>query len=80
MAERDILSAREELLQHVVIFTEEQLWHQMKEYIDYYNGDRGHLSVGKESPNGREAQMKPSESAKVISLPRLGGLHRKYEW
>ncbi len=80
VAERYILSARDELLHHVVIFTEEQLWHQMKEYIEYYNSDRCHLSVGRDSPNGREAQMKPSESAKVVSLPRLGGLHHKYEW
>jgi hypothetical protein len=29
---------------------------------------------------GRHVESKPSQSSKVTSLPRLGGLHHKYEW
>jgi hypothetical protein len=28
----------------------------------------------------RAVQRKPSASAKVVALPRVGGLHHRYEW
>jgi putative transposase len=51
----------------------------MKEYIDYYNNDRCHLAIGRDSPNGRKIQKKP-EKGKVKSIPKLGGLVHRYEW
>ena len=79
-SERWILSVRNEILNHVIIFTEDQLRDYMKEYISYYNTERCHLSVDRDSPVGREVQQKPSESAKVIAFPRLSGLHHVYKW
>jgi len=52
----------------------------MKEYIDYYNEDRCHLSLGRDSPLGRNVEEKPFDSSKVKSIPKLGGLQNKYEW
>jgi putative transposase len=80
VAERFVFSVKSEILNNVVIFHEEHLRKLMREYVDYYNNERCHLSVKRDSPNGRKIQNKPSESAKVISFPRLGGLHHVYDW
>jgi len=80
IAERFFLSTRTDLLNHVVIFIEDHFHHLMSEYIDYYNGDRYHLSVGRDSPLGRKIQQKLFEYCKVKSVPILGGLQHRYEW
>jgi putative transposase len=80
VAERWILSARRELLDHVIIFNEEHLRRLLKEYVDYYNHDRCHLSLHRNTPGGREVQRKPSGTSQLISLPKVGGLHHKYVW
>jgi hypothetical protein len=41
--------------------------------------DRTHLELGKEPPAGRLVSKKHG-NAKVVALPRLGGLHHRYEW
>jgi hypothetical protein len=68
------------VLDHVVIYNESHLRRLLKQYIDYYNTDRCHLSLNKDSPLGRPVQEKPSSSAKVVSIPKVGGLLHKYEW
>ena len=80
VAERFVFSVKSEILNNVVIFNEEHLRKLMREYVDYYNNERCHLSVKRDSPNGRQIQNKPSESTKIISFPRLGGLHHVYDW
>ncbi len=80
VAERFVLNARTDILNHVIVFSEDHLRRLMKEYIDYYNGDRCHLSVGRDSPLGRPIQQKPFESSKVKSISKLGGLQHRYEW
>jgi putative transposase len=80
IAERFILSIRNELLNHVIVFNENHLRRLVKAYIEYYHKDRCHLSLGRDSPLGRAAQKKPSESANAISIPKLGGIHHRYEW
>ncbi len=79
IAERFVLTACSDLLNHVIIFNEEHLRDLMKQYTEYYNNDRCHLSVGRGSPVGREIMSKASESTEIIALPRLGGLHHRYE-
>lgn len=80
IAERFVLNARTDLLNHVIVFNEDHLRRLMGEYVGYYNGDRCHLSLDRNSPSGRKVQEKLSESAKVISIPKLGGIHHRYEW
>jgi transposase InsO family protein len=79
-AERWIGSVRREILDHVVILSERQLLRLLREYVVYYHDDRPHLGLGKETPSKREVMSKPSWTARVVSLPRLGGLHHRYEW
>lgn len=80
IAERWILSARRDVLNRVIVLNEDHLYRLLKEYVAYYNDDRCHLSLDRDSPSGRTVQIKPSEAEKVISLPRLGGLQHRYEW
>ena len=80
VAERWILSARYEMLNHVMVLNQGHLRRLLKEYVKYYNNDRCHLTLDRNTPKGRVLQLKPSGAAKVISLSRLGGLQHKYEW
>ncbi len=80
IAERLVLSIREDLLNHVIIFNEDHLRRLMNEYVKYYNNDRCHLSLGRDSPLGRNVQEKPSESGKIISISKLGGIQHRYGW
>jgi transposase InsO family protein len=77
VAERWVGSVRRELLDHVVILNQRHLRRLLKDYILYYHEDRTHLGLGKDTPGGRP-QESANASGKIISLPRLGGLHHRY--
>jgi hypothetical protein len=79
-AERWILSCRRELLERVVIFGERHLVRLVRSYICYYNQDRCHLGLEKDTPSKRPFTPRPSPPSKVVALPRVGGLHHQYEW
>ncbi len=80
VAERWVATLRRELLDHVVVLNEKHLRRLVAEYVAYYNEDRCHCSVGKDAPVSRPVTAKPSTTAKVVALPRVGGLHHRYEW
>ncbi len=79
IAERWVGSVRRELLDHVIVFDEQHLRRLLREYVDYYNPDRIHTQL-RDSPKGRPMEHRPSPKAQIIGLPRVGGLHRRYEW
>jgi putative transposase len=78
IAERWVGSVRRDLLDHVIVLNRKHLRRLLKEYVRYYHEDRTHLGLGKDTPGGRVAASMPSSGHKVISLPRLGGLHHRY--
>ncbi|MCP4598976.1 MAG: transposase, partial [Proteobacteria bacterium] len=78
--ERVIGSIRRDCLDHMIILNEDHLTRILKSYFEYYHKDRTHLGLDKDTPNERPVQPKPTESAKVIKFPRIGGLHHRYEW
>ena len=78
-AERVVGSVRRELLDHVVVLSEDHLRRLLREYVDYYNAERVHTSIA-DAPAGRPGESRPSEHAKLIGLPRVGGLHHRYRW
>ncbi|MFH0900417.1 MAG: integrase core domain-containing protein [Pseudomonadota bacterium] len=80
LAERWVGSVRRELLDHVVVFGERHLLRLLRQYETYYHEDRTHLGLGKETPGKRPTETRPSSTAKVIALPRIGGLHHRYTW
>jgi hypothetical protein len=80
VAERWIGGCRRELFDHVVVFSERHAVRLARAYIGYFHEDRTHLGLGKDTPQRRLITPRPSESAKIVALPRVGGLHHRYEW
>jgi transposase InsO family protein len=79
VAERWVGNCRRDLLDHVIVLNERHLKRLMNEYVRYYHEDRTHLALAKGTPAGRAAEENPCASSKVISMPRLGGLHHRYD-
>ena len=63
-------------LDHMIVLNE---GHLKPILIEYYHQGRTHLGLSKETPADRSLQEKP-ENGKFIVLPRLCGLHHRYEW
>ena len=80
VAERWIGSCRRELLDHVIALNESHLRRLIRDYISYYNSDRTHDSLDKDSPAIRPVSNKPENSSAICSIPRVGGLHHRYDW
>ena len=80
VAERWVGSCRREMLDHVVVLGEEHFRRLLGEYVRYYREDRTHLALGKDTPIPRAVTPKPCPDARVVALPRVGGLHHRYEW
>lgn len=80
VAERWIGSCRRELLDHVIVFKEAHLRGLLRDYISYYHADRIHDSLEKDAPAMRPVSSQPSQSARLVSFPRIGGLHHRYDW
>jgi len=80
VAERLVGTVRQELLDHVVVLNERHLRRLLNSFVNYYEVDRTHIGVGKDSPCGRPVEQRPGVTSNVVSLPRVGGLHRRYAW
>ena len=79
IAERFVGNCRRDLLGHVIVLNDHHLKRLMKEYVRYYHEDRTHLGLGKETPGSRPAEKSTGKSCRVLALPRLGGLHHRYQ-
>jgi len=75
--ERLIGSVRRECLDHVIVLNERHLRRILVSYLDYYHRSRTHLSLDKDTPEGRSVQ--PGGTAKIVAFPQVGGLHHRYE-
>jgi putative transposase len=76
IAERWVESCRRDLLDHVIAFNERHLKRLLSDYVRYYQEDRTHLGLRKETPAGR---VRSTDRGTVVSLTRLGGLHHRYD-
>ena len=72
--ERVIGSIRRECLDHVLVLNAPHLRRVLRAYVEYYNNDRTHLSLEKDSPNSRPIEC----DGALTSRPVLGGLHHRY--
>jgi putative transposase len=77
--ERIIGSIRRDCLDHLIVLNESHLKTVLTEYFRYYHYDRTHNGLEKETPFGRPIQLRP-QKGKLVKLPRVGGLHHRYEW
>lgn len=80
VVERWVGTCRRELLDHVIVLNEEHLGRLLRQFLAYYHDDRTHLSLEKDRPVPRTVWPRPSPTAQVTALPRIGGLHHRYEW
>ena len=78
IAERWVGSCRRDLLDHVIAPNERHLKRLLAEYVRYYHDDRTHLGLQKETPRKRKTDTRTTDS-RVVSMPRLGGLHHRYD-
>lgn len=78
--ERLIGSIRRDCLNHVIVLSESHLKRILFSYFTYYHHDRTHYGLDKDTPVERSIQPMPAKTGKVIELPRVGGLHHRYEW
>jgi putative transposase len=75
-AERWIGSLRRDGLDHVIAVNERQLRRVARSYVNSYHEDRTHLGLKRDTPHGRPIERQ--ETGKVVTLPRVGGLHHRY--
>jgi putative transposase len=76
VAERWVESCRHDLLDHIMAVNERHLKRLLSDYVRYYHEDRTHLGLAKQTPRKRSPAR---NRGRVIALPRLGGLHHRYE-
>jgi transposase InsO family protein len=74
VAERIVRTIRTECLDHLIVIDERHLRAVLAEFVDYYNRDRPHRSLGLESPLPSSVRAR----GRVVSRPVLGGLHHVY--
>jgi len=80
VAERWVGGCRREVLDHVIPLNEQHLRRLVGDYVAYFQEDRIHDSLAKDTPNHRPIEQRPSREATVDSRARLGGLHHRYSW
>jgi transposase InsO family protein len=73
-------SIRRECLDHIIIFNEDHLRRILRSYFAYYHEDRTHLGLAKDTPLERPVTNRVLPSDGIVALPRVGGLHHRYQW
>ena len=63
----------------MIVLNERHLKRLMNEYVRYYHEDRTHLALAKGTPAGRATVSNSDARSRVIAMPRLGGLHHRYD-
>jgi hypothetical protein len=58
----------------IVVFGERHLRHVLLSYMNYYNETRARLSLDKDAPISRAAEV----AGRILCRPILGGLHHQY--
>jgi transposase InsO family protein len=74
--ERVIGSIRRECLDHLIILNAQHLKHTLTDYLSYYHCSRTHLSLAKDTPDGREAHC--LDRGRIVEHKKVGGLHHMY--
>jgi putative transposase len=73
-------SIRRECTDHIIVLSETHLRRVLRDYFKYYHEDRTHLGLEKDPPMERAISNRKSPAIQIVELPRLGGLHHRYEW
>ncbi len=73
-------SIRRECTNHIIALNKNHLHKLLRTYFRYYHKDRTCLGLDKETQLKRVNSRKKSPKAQLLELPRLSGLHHRYEW
>ena len=73
--ERVIGSIRRECTDHIIALGEHHLCGLLRQYAEYYNRARCHLSLDGNAPEPRDVE---GGRGSVRAIPHLGGLHHRY--
>lgn len=79
VTERRVGNCRRDLLDHGIVLHERDLKRLVNDDVRYYREDRTHLALAKGTPGRHQANKNPGVGRKVASMPRLGGLHHRYD-
>ncbi|TGL14502.1 integrase core domain-containing protein [Leptospira meyeri] len=80
-AERFVKTCRNEFLDYFIPINEYHLQVKLEEFIHFYNHNRTHLALNKETPIPSPILHKPRDgNCKLKSIPVLGGLYHIYTW
>ena len=74
--ERVIGTLRRECTDHLIVLSEAHLERLLREYVEYYNAQRTHLSLEQNAPCPRAPSTAPAQD--LVGMPVLGGLHHTY--
>ena len=74
-AERWVRTARNECLDHILIWSAGHLRRVLNEFVDYYNSRRPHQGLDQQTPVTRTL---PSADGPVTRRPVLGGIINDY--
>jgi transposase InsO family protein len=77
-AERFVRTARAECLDWLLIFGPRQLDRVLRIFVEHYNHQRPHRSLGRCPPVPAEPTLRPVAGARVTRKDRLGGLVHEY--
>jgi len=73
-------SIRRECTDHIIVWSERHLKKVLRGYSDYYNNDRTHLGLVKQTLVERHVSKRASKSDHLVEIPKVGGLHHRYVW
>jgi putative transposase len=77
-AERFVLTARTELTDRMLIFSERHLRHLLNEYAGHYNGYRPHRALQLKPPRSNRPAVDLTKE-RIKRRPILGGLINEYQ-
>ncbi|TGN19282.1 integrase core domain-containing protein [Leptospira idonii] len=80
-AERFVKTCKNEFLDYFVPLNEYHLKVKLEEFIHFYNHNRTHLALDKDTPVSSEVLHKPRDGDyELASQPVLGGMYHTYSW
>ena len=67
---------RRECLDHVIVVGERHARAILEEYVEYYNAERAHRALERDSPMSRA--IEPGNEGEIVARSHLGKLHHSY--